>query len=340
MRYIGGKSLLLEHIYSEIKDIREVSTITDIFSGSGVVSAFLAEQGYGVLSNDLLYFSYVLTRGTIGVKKEPQFKKLGIDDVIHYLNNLELSDTRFSLEDCFIYRNYSPNEECDRMYFQNSNAIKIDTIRLQIEDWKSNGLLSDDEYFYLLASLLNAVPYVSNITGTYGAYLKFWDKRTYNALELKRPEIKSRNGKVQCFNLDYTRMLGKHSDLLYADPPYNSREYLPNYHVLETIAKYDNPEVSGVTGIRDYSDQKSEFCKKNTVANAFEKLISKAHSDYILISYNNEGIMPTEVLKELCMDYAKPNTFHLTEIDYRRYKNKIPNNKAGLKEQLYFLRRK
>ena len=340
MRYIGGKSLLLNYIHSEISELKDVNTITDIFSGSGVVSAFLADKGYNVLSNDLLYFSYVLTRGTIGIKKEPQFKKLGIKNVVDYLNNLQLTDTAYSLDDCFIYRNYSPNGSCNRMYFQNENAIKIDIIRMQIEEWKNANLLSDDEYFYLLSSLINAVPYVSNITGTYGAYLKFWDKRTYNPLILKTPDIISRKGKIHCFNLDYSQMLGNKSDLLYADPPYNSREYLPNYHVLETIAKYDNPIIKGVTGIRDYSNQKSEFCKKSTVAAAFEKLIKNANSEFILISYNNEGLMPTEKLKELCLDYAVSNSFHLTEIDYRRYKNKIPNNKAGLKEQLYFLRRK
>ncbi len=340
MRYIGGKSLLLNNIHSEINVLGDVNTITDIFSGSGVVSAFLAEKGYSILSNDLLYFSYVLSRGSIGIKKIPQFKKLKTANVLDFLNNLQLSDTPYTLDDCFVFRNYSPNDDCNRMYFQNDNAIKIDIIRLQIEDWKTEGLLSDDEYFYLLASLINAVPYVSNITGTYGAYLKFWDKRTYNPLILKAPDIISREGNVKCFNLDFTQMLGKKSDLLYADPPYNSREYLPNYHVLETIAKYDRPIIKGVTGIRDYSSQKSEFCKKNTVASAFEKLIKEANSKYILISYNNEGIMPTEELKELCLDYAVPNSFHLTEISYRRYKNKIPNNKAGLKEQLYFLRRK
>ena len=79
-----------------------------------------------------------------------------------------MEDTAYSLQQCFIYNNYSPNENCDRMYFQNENAIKIDLIRMQIEEWKQTGLLSEDEYFYLLAALINAVPYVANITGCLG----------------------------------------------------------------------------------------------------------------------------------------------------------------------------
>ncbi len=339
MRYIGGKSILLDNIYREIQSVGSVKSVMDIFSGSGVVGNFLKNKNIEVYSNDILYFSYVLSRGTLGVCRIPKFDLLKIEDVIEYLNDLRIENTKFSLDDCFIYQNYSPNKNCDRMYFQNDNAIKIDIIRMQIEEWKNAELLNDDEYYYLLAALLNAVPYVANITGTFGAYLKFWDKRTFNSLQLRVPNIVETDKKVGCFNQNYIELLNMEVDLLYADPPYNSREYLPNYHILETIARYDKPFIKGVTGIRAYSEQKSEFCKKNTVRQAFERLIRDANAEYILISYNNEGLLKTEELVALCEEYAVTGSFRLVEMDYRRYKNKIPNNEKGLKEQLYFLRR-
>lgn len=339
MRYIGGKALLLDYILETIeKHCENVNSVIDIFSGSGVVGNALKNQGYRVLSNDFLYFSYVITRGTTGINREPSFEKFDFD-VLDYLNDLTLEQTDFSLEQCFIYNHYSPNANCNRMYFQNQNAIKIDVIRLQIEAWRQAGLLTDDEYFYLLAALINAVPYVANITGVFGAYLKFWDKRTYNELYLEKPHIIVTERQSECFHRDYREILSMESDLLYADPPYNSREYLPNYHVLETIARYDYPQIRGVTGMRDYEEQKSVFCKKSTVHDAFEALIRDCQSRYLLISYNNEGLISTEELSALCERYAAGNSFQLIEIDYRRYKNRIPNNKEGLKEQLYFLRR-
>jgi adenine-specific DNA-methyltransferase len=144
---------------------------------------------------------------------------------------------------------------------------------------------------------------------------------------------------IRCFCGDYTNVLDYKVDLLYADPPYNSREYLPNYHVLETIARYDNPAIKGVTGIRPYQEQKSGFCKKNQVRDSFETLLRDAKARYILISYNNEGLLKTDELKELCEKYAVADSFRFVETDYRRYKSKIPNNRKGLKEQFYFLRR-
>lgn len=339
MRYIGGKSLLLNNITEVIQGYGEhIESVIDIFSGSGVVGNSLKAMGYHILSNDFLYFSYVLARGTLGINAEPLFRSFDFD-VFDYLNHIKIEQTPFTLEQCFIYNNYSPNEHCSRMYFQNDNAIKMDLIRLQIESWKSEGLLSDDEYFYLLAALINAVPYVANITGVFGAYLKYWDKRTYNELCLERPVIIPARQVQICRNEDYKEILPVQYDLLYADPPYNSREYLPNYHILETIARYDYPEVKGVTGLRDYTNQKSDFCRKNTVQDAFETLLRDCQSRYILISYNNEGLISTADLTKLCRQYAQDDSFLLLEIEYRRYKNKIPNNKAGLKEQLYFLRR-
>lgn len=227
------------------------------------------------------------------------------------------------------------------MYFTTKNAIKIDIIRKTIEDWFNDNKITEDEYFYLLSSLLNAVPFVSNITGVYGAYLKYWDKRAENDLVLVEPDVIKSRKKSTSYNLDYHLLLKDvKADLLYADPPYNSRQYLPNYHLLETIAKYDNPVLTGKTGMRDYSNQKSEFCIKSKVKQAFENLIKNANVKYVVISYNNEGLLSTEELTSICKKYSVDNTFKLIEVDYRRYKNKIPNNTDGLKEQIYFFEKK
>jgi adenine-specific DNA-methyltransferase len=340
MRYIGGKSLLLENINNVINsEIPNVSSVIDLFAGSGIVSNNFKMNGYRTISNDFLYFSYVISRCSVMLNKKPSFQNLGITDPISYLNNLKIIDTDFKIEDCFIYNNYSPVGECSRMYFQPANAMKIDIIRLTIENWHNENLITEDEYFYLLSSLINAVPFVSNITGVYAAYLKFWDERTYKTIQLTEPIIISNGKKNESYNTDFTNMLSRKCDLLYADPPYNSREYLPNYHILETIARYDYPEIHGITGMRNYDKQKSVFCKKNTVASAFETMIKDCKSRYILISYNNEALLSTQELSYICKTYAVDNSFKLFEFDYRRYKNKIPNNKKGLKEQLYFLRR-
>ena len=340
MRYIGCKNLLLDVINDVIStQTTGVSSVIDLFSGSGVVSKSFKSRGYRTISNDYLYFSYVMSKAEIELNKKPSFKGLDIKDPIGYLNALTLADSGFELDQCFIYNNYSPVGDCKRMYFQPDNALKIDIIRLTIEQWKKGNLITNDEYYYLLSALINAVPFVANITGVYAAYLKYWDERTYKTLELTEPDIVSNGKKNECYNCDFSELLSKRCDLLYADPPYNSREYLPNYHILETIARYDYPEIHGVTGMRNYDEQKSVFCKKNSVASAFEKMISNCQSKYMLISYNNEALIPTEELSDICMRYAVDDSFRLFEYDYRRYKNKIPNNTKGLKEQLYLLRR-
>ena len=340
MRYIGGKSLLTDKICGVINsEIPRVSSAIDIFAGSGAVSQSFKKAGYRTVSNDFLYFSYVMSYASVVLNKRPSFRNLGIADPIKYLNALNPENTDFRPSECFIYSNYSPVGDCERMYFQPENALKIDITRLTIERWKSEGLIDEGEYFYLISALLGAVPFVANIAGVYAAYFKFWDSRTYKHLELTEPVIINNGRKNESYNLDYTELLSKRFDLMYADPPYNSREYLPNYHILETIARYDYPEIHGVTGMREYGRQKSAFCKKNTVREAFETLIRDCGSRYILISYNNEGLLPTEELSEICRRYAVGNSFKLFEYDYRRYKNKLPNNTEGLKEQLYLLRR-
>lgn len=218
MRYIGGKSNLLADIENVIRNTAvNINTVIDIFSGSGIVSSSLKQNGYNVIGNDIMYFSYVLSRGTTALNAVPNFARLGIADPISYLNGLRLENTNINLDNCFIYQNYSPHDDIDRMYFQTDNAIKIDIIRITIEEWYNNQLINDDEYFYLLASLISAVPYISNITGVYGAYLKHWDARTYNAIELKDPNIILNNALATFYNVNCDELLPNiNGDLLYA----------------------------------------------------------------------------------------------------------------------------
>ncbi len=342
MRFIGGKNLLLNDINNAIKQISSnAKSVIDIFSGSGVVSENLKSQGYDVFCNDQMYFAYVLVRGTVCLTKRPSFKNLGIKNPISYLNTMDTEKPLFEEEKLFIYNNYSPNGNCERKYFSMKNAKKIDIIRLTIEQWKEENRLTEDEYFYLLACLIAAVPYVSNIAGVYAAYLKDWDPRALKDLTLKDLKITPSRNKAKAFNLKANEALKQiEADVLYSDSPYNSREYLPNYHILETIARYDYPESHGVTGMRDYKEQKSDFCNSKRVAIAFESMIRAAKVKAVIISYNNEGLIDQQSLANICQKYAIKDTFTLKEIPYRRYKSKIPNNRQGLAEQLYCFQKK
>lgn len=337
MRYLGCKTLMLDNILGVIRTHTQgVRSISDIFSGTGTVAKAFASNGFSVYSNDILYLSYVLNKGILEMHSSAGKE---LREIIDHLNALSPKETQwFDIENAFIYKNYSPNENSRRMYFQCENALKIDLIRQEIERLRHQ--ISEQQYFYLLSSLINAVPYVSNITGTYGAYLKFWDKRTYNPLKLEFTEVPSINLDCKCYNLEAMSFANEvESDLVYLDPPYNGRQYLSNYHLLETIAKYDNPPIKGVTGMRDEPEKMSDFCRKGKAKQAFVKLLEALKCKYILLSYNNESLLSTEDMIEVVKNAGNKDTFKLFEYDYRRYKNKIPNNKAGLKEQLYFVKR-
>ena len=340
MRYIGGKSLMLERINEIVSNYtHEPQSFLDIFSGSGVVASFFKKAGFRVFSNDSLYFSYVINRGTLDLNTKPKFSTLGIEP-IKYLNNLTLESSGYNLEQCFAYNNYSPNDNCSRMYFQPKNAIKIDIIRLKIQEWKDCGLITDDEYYYLLASLIAAIPYISNIAGVYGAYLKNWDVRTFKDLELKAPTIIKSDHNCTSYNQDANALAKNiYADIAYLDPPYNERQYLPNYHVLETIARYDYPVITGISGMRKYENLKSDFCKKNKASEALNDLIESLHSQYVIMSYNNEGIIPKEEIIKIFKEHGIQETFHFFEYEYRRYKSKKLNRTRVLKEQLFFIKK-
>ncbi|MGI6721737.1 MAG: DNA adenine methylase [Anaerovoracaceae bacterium] len=344
MRFIGNKTQLLDNIKEVVdRHATDAQSFCDIFSGTASVARFF-KPWYEIYSNDLLYFSYCLQRGTIEIPKKPTFDKLGkatgIADPIAHFNNLETENMESLPEERrFFQNNYAPKG--GRMYITDSNALRIDYTRNTIEDWKTEKLISEDEYYYLVASVIEGIPFVSNIAGTYGAYNKTWDVRSNKLFVLIDLPVINNGRKNKSFNEDGTALLTRISgDILYIDPPYNERQYLPNYHVLETAAKYDFPELRGVTGQRPYELQRSEFCSKRTVVKAFDALLENAQFKHIILSYNTDGLMSVDEIESTMKKHGNPASFEINYIPYRRFKSKsVVTRTEELKEMLVYIRK-
>jgi len=343
MRFIGSKVMLLGNIKEVVDEhANNANTFCDIFSGTACVSRYF-KKWYEVISNDLLYFSYCLQKGTVENDHIPTFPKL--DDItkgagpIDYINQLSTAQMEaLSQSKRFFQNNYSPLG--NRMYVTDSNALRIDYARNKIEEWFNSELIDENEYYYLIASTVEGIPYVSNISGTYGAYNRFWDKRSSKTFELIKLDIITNGKNNKCYNVDGLELLKNISgDILYIDPPYNSRQYPPNYHVLETAAKYDYPALNGVTGLRPYDDQKSDFCKSSKVIAAFDALIKYANFEHIILSYNTEGLMKIEDIEMVMKRHAIASTFKVYELKYRRFKSRSTKFKDSLKELIVYIRK-
>lgn len=342
MRYIGNKTNLLKEINRVIEDNcnENEKIFCDLFSGTSSVARFFKNR-YKIISNDLLYFSYVLQRATIFNNEKPNFEKLKnklhIENVLDYLETININDNNYKK---FISNNYAPNDNCERMYLTPENANRIDYIRTTIEKWKNEELINENEYYYLLATLIEGIPFISNITGTYGAYLKKWDKRAFKKFEMIRLNVVNNHENNECYREDANELVKKISgDILYIDPPYNSRQYLPNYHLLETIARYDEPKINGKTGIREYSKEKSNYCIKSRVYKELEELISNANFKHIIMSYNQEGILRKEEIEQILKKYGNEDTYKLYQIPYKQYENKLTKKIEKHYEYIFYIKK-
>jgi adenine-specific DNA-methyltransferase len=352
MRFIGNKEKLVDWIYDELKFTNlNGGLFFDFFSGTTNVGKHFKKRGYQIVSSDLLYTSFVLQKAYIENNSIPKFENLldkidppislfpnsSLEVVLNHLNNLKPIEG-------FIHNNYTPDGtnhlEIPRMYFTSSNGKKIDAIRTKIESWYVSKLITDNEYYILIACLIETVPFYANISGVYAAFHKKWDPRANKELKLRSINLIDNNKNNHVFNINSLNLIKEYDyDIIYLDPPYNSRQYAPNYHLLETIAKYDNPEIRGVSGMRDYSRQKSNFCVKSKALNELEIILRDANYKCLALSYNCEGIMASEDLKKLMSKYGR---LSLKEYKYLRYKsnnNGLSKDKKYIKEQLYILKK-
>ena len=343
MNYIGSKLSLLEFLEESINRVvdKNCDTFCDLFAGTGIVGSYFKRKGYKVIANDIQYYSYVLNRHYIGNHKELSFSKL--TKKIAELKSIEIKNRKKFVCDFlsnlkgvkgFIYKNYclggTKDRKEPRQYFSDENGMRCDAIRQKIEDWKKVKLISDDEYYFLITTLVESIDKYANTASVYGAFLKKLKKTAQNNLILKPAELIINDQEHEVFNADINEVAKKvNGDILYLDPPYNHRQYATNYHLLETIAKYDNPEIHGKTGLREYQSQKSLYCSRSQVKKAFKDLILTARAKYIFLSYNNEGLMTLDDIKEIMSLQGKYGHFTKEYNRFRADKEENRNHKAN-----------
>ncbi len=319
---------------------KNCGTFCDLFAGTGIVGSYFKKKGYKIIANDIQYYSYVLNRHYIGNHEELTFLKL--EKELPKLKEVEIEDRKNYVCDYlselkgkkgFIYKNYCLGGTKDkgepRQYFSNENGMRCDAIRQKIEDWKTEKIISDDEYYFLITSLVESIDKYANTASVYGAFLKKLKKTAQNNLILKPVELIINDQEHEVFNADINEIIEKvNGDILYLDPPYNHRQYATNYHLLETIAKYDNPKIHGKTGLREYQSQKSLYCSRSQVKKSFKDLILKARAKYIFLSYNNEGLMALDDIKEIMSLRGKYGYFTKEYNRFRADKEESRNHKG------------
>lgn len=316
MRYLWNKKSLLSKIENIIKEKKiNWKVFCDAFSWTWTLWDYF-KKDYNVISNDVMYFSYVLSYAKTNYI-DKKFDKLWFSP-FEYFNNSTFNHK------WFIYNNYCP-ELSWRMYFSNENGILIDSIRLEIEQWYNNKKINYKEYIYLIACLLESVSKVSNVAWIYWAFLKIWDSRAIKKMKFIKLETENDIFNVEenkVFNKDLKELIKEiEGDILYLDPPYTISQYSSQYHILETIAKNDEPNIKWITWNRD-DNFKSNWSKKWKAKEELEYIIWNANFKHIILSYSSKWIIEKEYIENIFKKYWKEWTYSFCEIPYKQYLNK------------------
>lgn len=347
--YIGNKRRLLNLIEEAIKQTGVLkkegeTTFLDLFAGSGSVSRLAKSLGFATTSNDWEQYSYIINRAFLELDRnflESSFAKLGgLENVLARLNSL----TEPKAEDSYISKYYCPQNderpdlENERLFYTSYNGKKIDAIRAQIEDWRAEKAINEDEENLLLALLLYEASTRSNTSGVFKAFHRGFGGSNGDALSRIMKEVTLAkpaliNGKkAEVHREDAVKLseqlTERRYDIVYLDPPYNQHQYGSNYHLLNTIALNDRPEVNkkiiingkklNKSAIRkDWIKTRSTFCYKSSATEDFKTIISNLQADYFLLSYSTDGIIPFNELLEMLAEKGRVN---IVLSEYTKYR--------------------
>ena len=268
-RYLGNKYRLLPFITDVIaKECDDFETFADIFAGTGAVSSAYTDKQ--IITNDILYSNYLCHLTWFS---DEEFDAKKITDYINYFN----SDLPY--EENYMTQNFSDT------YFSAKVCSKIGFIREYIESEHKAGKINQKERAMLITSLLYGLDKIANTCGHYDAYRQNAELTEDLVLPIPEPNLNLKHN--QCFNCDTNDLVKKISaDVVYIDPPYNSRQYCDAYHLVENIARWEKPEVFGVAKKMDRTALKSKYCTRSA-PEVFDELIENLKAKYIVVSYNN-----------------------------------------------------
>lgn len=354
--YIGNKRRLLPFIENAFLNILEedknIKTALDLFAGSGSVSRLLKTLNLKVYSNDWEYYSYILNYAHICINEKDvknMFKHTGgFENTINIINNIETINDK----DRYISKYYAPLDDNnpdlknERLFYTQYNATRIDIIRHNIEELYKNKAINKKEYYYLLASIIYEGATHTNTSGVFKAFHSGFGGRNKDALKrilspISLKELSLYDGiKGEVSMLDANEYVlknkDKHFDLVYLDPPYNQHQYGSNYHLLNTIALWDKPEINREIyingkktdkgGIRkDWVKTKSDYCYKKTAKDAFKNLIDNINASHIVLSYSTDGIIDYDDLISILESKGKLKIVTSEYTKYRGAKRSVIN---------------
>jgi len=307
IKYIGSKRTLIPVIIEAVRRAANAHSVIDLFSGTSRVGHALKAAGYRVLSNDHNSYAAALARCYVQADAEDV-----LDDakkLVREFNAMKGEPGYFTETFCVKSR-----------FFQPKNGERIDAIREAIA---AKGLEPELEAV-LLVSLMEAADRVDSTTGLQMAYLKDWAPRAYNDLVLRVPEVlpRARHGKGQATCLDAieaAKLL--EADVAYIDPPYNQHSYLGNYHVWESLVRWDKPEVYGVACKRvDVRGRQSVFNSRPQFAGVMRRLLAAVRAPVLVVSFNNEGYLSREAMESmLAAMWNGEGKVTTIENDFKRY---------------------
>ena len=303
IKYLGSKRTLLNTIEQVVSIIPDARSVVDLFSGTSRVGHHLKGVGYQVFSNDLNTYAYAL--GTCYVQADLQTYTAIVPEILEQMNSLPPKAGYFTKNFCE-----------DARFFQPQNGAKVDAMR----DWLETQNLDWELKAVLLVSLMEAADRVDSTCGLQMAYLKQWANRSFKDLELRMPKLRknSRNRPCKAYQGDALINSAKISaDVAYLDPPYNQHKYLGNYHVWESLIKWDKPEVYGVARKRiDVKERHSSFNRKREIHDAMRTIVGNLDVEHMVVSFNNEGYISKE---EMIAILETRGHVSVVEKDFKRY---------------------
>jgi adenine-specific DNA-methyltransferase len=291
MRYIGSKARVVDDLMELIgSPVEEDGVFVDGFCGTGVVAAKAADRGWSVRLNDNLLSAVVVATARLLSSEQVPFEELGgYEGAIEKLNAAEPVEG-------FIWREYSSAGPAGRRYFTAANAARIDAARQQLRSWEAAERLTTDERSLLKGDLIAAAGRVANIAGTYGCYLSRWTPTALQPFALQPRELRQHPVPHSAYCGDVADTPMAEDDVAYFDPPYTKRQYAAYYHLNETLAWGDEPDVAGKTGLRPWQDRASDYCYKRRALAALQCLIENAPARRVFLSYSSQGHIELEGL--------------------------------------------